>query len=309
MNIDNSSHGFNRRLSADVLVSGRRRTPETAIMTVDFTKFPFPSLHQPQAATVTEAIRAEPVASGFAIITLKAADADGFVANVRAFAAHLRAKAGSSGLTDIIACRQIRRDELGGAMPFDQPICESLLHEAASREGTRQAAGMVSAIALGNAMANWVLRLEFQTPELASAAARAFNAGDSDFAALTKGTTEHTVGAFRNMMRYASVSRDPNVIQFFNLFPSPGKLDVLWPAWQEALPWFFEIGGILSSFPLLALDPKQPMLLVNCAHCDSIKTFLVGTLYDPRFMETLASCYGQRGVTAPMPFFCKIVPV
>src|SRR5271165_2384735 len=278
-------------------------------MTVDFTKFPFPSLLKPQAANVTEAIRAEPVASGFVIITLKATDAEGLVANVRAFAAQLRAKAGSSGLTDIIACRQLRRDELGGAMPFDQPICESLLHEAASRESTRQAAGMVSAIALGNAVANWVLRLEFKTPELASAAARAFNDGDADFAALAGATTEHTVGAFRNMMRYASVSRDPNVIQFFNLFPSPGKLDVLWPSWQEALPWFFEVGGILSSFPLLALDPKQPMLLVNCAHCDSIKTFLVGTLYDPRFMETLASCYGQRGVTAPMPFFCKIVPV
>lgn len=277
-------------------------------MTVDFTKFPFPSLLEPQAATVTEAIRAEPVASGFVIVTLKATDADGFAADVRAFAAHLRAKPGL-GLTDIVACRQLRRDELGGAMPFDQPICESLLREAASRESTRQAAGMVSAIALNNAVANWVLQLEFQTPELASAAVRAFNGGDTGFAALARATTEHTVGAFRNMMRYATVSRDPNVIQFFNLFPSPGKLDVLWPSWQEALPWFFEVGGILSSFPLLALDPKQPMLLVNCAHCDLIKTFLVGTLYDPRFVETLASCYGQRGVTAPMPFFCKIVPV
>ncbi len=277
-------------------------------MTVDFTKFPFPSLQRPQAETVTEAITAEPVASGFVIVTLKASNAEGFVADVRAFAAHLRAKT-DIGLTDIIACLQLRRDELGGAMPFDQPICESLLREAAGRESTRQAAGMVSAIALNNAVANWVLRLEFQTPELASAAARAFNDGDAGFTALTGATTEHTVGAFRNMMRYATVSRDPNVIQFFNLFPSPGKLDVLWPSWQEALPWFFEVGGILSSFPLLALDPKQPMLLVNCAHCDSIKTFLVGTLYDPRFMETLASCYGQRGVTVPMPFFCKIVPV
>jgi hypothetical protein len=67
--------------------------------------------------------------------------------------------------------------------------------------------------------------------------------------------------------------------------------------------------AILSSFPLLALDPKQPILLVNCAHCDSIKQFLVGTLYDPRFLETLMACYGQRGVTSPMPFFCKIVAV
>jgi hypothetical protein len=277
-------------------------------MTVDFTKFPFPNLWQPQSETVTEAITAEPVASGFAIITLKARDADGFAANVRAFAAHLRANA-DIGLTDIIACRQLRRDELGGAMPFDQPICESLLQEAAGRASTKEAAAMVAAIALGNAVANWVLRLEFKTPELASAAARTFNGDDAGFTALTGTTTEHTVGAFRNMMRYATVSRDPNVIQFFNLFPSPGKLDVLWPSWQEALPWFFEVGGILSSFPLLALDPTQPMLLVNCAHCDSIKPFLVGTLYDPRFVETLKACYGQRGVTAPMPFFCKIVPV
>ena len=153
---------------------------------------------------------------------------------------------------------------------------------------------MVSAIALGNAVANWVLRLEFKTPGLASAAVRTFNGGgDAGFTTLTGAATEHTVGAFRNMMRYATVSRDPNVIQFFNLFPSPGKLDVLWPSWQEALPWFFEVGGILSSFPLLALDPTQPMLLVNCAHCDSIKTFLVGTLYDPRFVETLKACYGH----------------
>jgi hypothetical protein len=278
-------------------------------MTVDFTKFPFPSVQHPQAATVTEAITAEPVTSGFVVITLKVTDTDGFSANVREFASSLRARAVSIDLTDITAYRQLQRDELGGAVPFDQPICESLLHEATSRDSTREAGTMVSAIVLGNAVANWVLRLEFRTPELASAAARAFSGGDEGFAALNRATTEHTVGAFRNMMRYASVSRDPNVIQFFNLFPSPGKLDVLWPAWQEALPWFFEVGGILSSFPLLALDPKQPILLVNCAHCDSIKQFLVGTLYDPRFLETLMACYGQRGVTSPMPFFCKIVPV
>jgi hypothetical protein len=292
-------------------VSTALRTDQgkVAIVTVDFTKFPFPNLRAPQAATVTEAITAEPVASGFVIITLEAADADAFVANVREFARYLRANAGATGLIDIIACRQLRRDELGGAMPFDQPICESLLHEAANRESTREAAAIVSSIALGNAVANWVLRLEFRSPELASAAAHAFEAGDAGFTALAGATTGHSVGAFRNMMRYASVSRDPNVIQFFNLFPSPGKLDVLWQAWQDALPWFFEVGGILSSFPLLALDAKQPMLLVNCAHCDSIKTFLVGTLYDPRFKETLIACYGQRGVTAPMPFFCKIVPV
>jgi hypothetical protein len=282
---------------------------EIAIMAVDFTKFPFPSLQQPQAATLTEAIKTEPVASGFVVVTLKATDADGFAGHVREFVRFARAKAASTGLSDITAYRQLRRDELGGAMPFDQPICEAILHDAASRASTREASKMTSAIALSNARANWVLLVEFRTPELASAAARAWNGGEGGFIALTTATTAHTVGAFRNMMRYASVSRDPDVIQFFNLFPSPGKREVLWPAWQEALPWFFEVGEIRSSFPLLALEPDQPILLVNCAHCDSIKHFLVGTLYDPRFKETLTACYGRRGVTAPMPFFCKIVPV
>ena len=139
-------------------------------MAVDFTKFPFPSLQQPQAATLTEAIKAEPVASGFVVVTLKATDADGFAGNVREFARFLRAKAGSTGLADITAYRQLRRDELGGAMPFDQPICEGLLHDAANRESTRQAGAMTSAIALGNAQANWVLLVEFRTPEQASRA-------------------------------------------------------------------------------------------------------------------------------------------
>jgi hypothetical protein len=282
---------------------------ESAIMTVDFTKFPFPSLQQPQAATLTEAIKAEPVASGFVVVALKATDADDFAGNVREFARFVRAKAASTGLVDITAYRQLRRDELGGAVPFDQPICEAVLRDAANRESTREASEMTASIALGNARANWVLLVEFRTPELASEAVRAWDGGADGFTALTRATTAHTVGAFRNMMRYASVSRDPNVIQFFNLFPSPGKREVLWPAWQEALPWFFEVGEIRSSFPLLALDPEHPILLVNHAHCDSIKHFVVGTLYDPRFKETLVACYAQRGVTAPMPFFCKIVPV
>jgi hypothetical protein len=278
-------------------------------MTVDFTKFRFPSLQRPQATTLTEAIRAEPVASGFVVVTLKAVDADGFAGPVREFARFARTAAAGSGLIDITAYRQLRRDELGGAVPFDQPICEGVLDDAANRASTREASEMTSAIALGNARANWVVLVEFQTPELASEAARAWKGGEDGFTALISATTTHSVGAFRNMMRYASVARDPNVIQFFNLFPSPGTREVLWPAWQEALPWFFEVGEILSSFPLLALDPEQPILLVNHAHCDSIKHFLIGTLYDPRFKETLVSCYARRGVTAPMPFFCKIVPV
>lgn len=128
-------------------------------------------------------------------------------------------------------------------------------------------------------------------------------------AILAASVQESTVGAFRNMTQYASVSRDPNVIQFFNLFPAPGNRDILWPAWQEALPWFFEIAEFRSSFPLLALDPSQQLLIVNYAHTDSAKHFINGTLYDPGFMESMKSCYIDRGVTLPHPFFCKIVPV
>jgi hypothetical protein len=60
---------------------------------------------------------------------------------------------------------------------------------------------------------------------------------------------------------------------------------------------------------MVALDEEQPILLVNYAHCDSIKHFLVGTLHDPGFREVMEACYARRGVTSPMPFFCKIVPV
>ena len=49
------------------------------------------------------------------------------------------------------------------------------------------------------------------------------------------------------MKCYASVSRDPDVIQFFNYFPGPGDADALWQGWQEALPWFFETGEMRSS--------------------------------------------------------------
>jgi hypothetical protein len=96
-------------------------------------------------------------------------------------------------------------------------------------------------------------------------------------------------------MRYATVSRDPNDIQFFNLFPRPGNVDVLWKAWQDALPWFLEVGEIRSSFPLLALDAKQPLLLVNFAHCDSVKHFFLGVAFDPFFLEVMKNCYADRG--------------
>jgi hypothetical protein len=105
------------------------------------------------------------------------------------------------------------------------------------------------------------------------------------------------------------VSRDPNVIQFFNFFPAPGDADALWQGWQDALPWFFETGEMRSSFPMKALDPEQPLLVVNYAHFDSIKHFFLGVAYDPNYLEVVTRCYADRGFTLPMPFFCKIVPV
>jgi hypothetical protein len=163
---------------------------------------------------------------------------------------------------------------------------------------------------LSSPHADWVLLVSYETTDLALQAANRLNSGaDESMAILAASVQESTVGAFRNMTQYASVSRDPNVIQFFNLFPAPGNRDILWPAWQEALPWFFEIAEFRSSFPLLALDPSQQLLIVNYAHTDSAKHFINGTLYDPGFMESMKSCYIDRGVTLPHPFFCKIVPV
>lgn len=278
-------------------------------MTVDFTKFAFPMVHHPDATTLTAAIAADPVPSGFAVITLKARDAGTCVTDIREFVRGLRADGANSGLRDATAYRQIRRDELGGAVPFDQPVCDGLLKGASSREATKAAAGMVSSLLFANPQADWVLLVEFERPEQAQQAVAEWRKNKNGFERLAAAVTSSTLGAFKNMMRYASVSHDPNVIQFFNLFPSPGNLDVLWTAWQEALPWFLEVAEIRSSFPLLALDKEQPILLINHAHCDSMKHFLVGTLFDPEFKEVMATSYARRNVTFPMPFFCKIVPV
>lgn len=278
-------------------------------MSFDFTKFPYPALYNPEAASRTEAIRTGPVPSGFAVITLKTQQPKACLPNIRDFVRTLRANAGKNGLLDITAYRHVDRDELGGAVPFDQPICEGLLKAAATREQTKMAAGMVSALVMSNPLADWVLFVEFEHPEQAQEAAAQWRKGSDGFDKLTAHATKTTIGAFKNMMRYASVSRDPNVIQFFNLFPNPGSVDVVWTAWQEALPWFLDVGEIRSSFPLVALDKDQPMLLVNYAHCDSIKPFLIGTLYDPGFREVMEHSYARREVTSPMPFFCKIVPV
>lgn len=282
-------------------------------MSLDYTKFPFPSVENVHAATLTEGISAEPVAAGFAVVAFKVADAGEFAAAARTFVQALRADAARTGLADVTAYRQIRTDEFGGAVPFDQAICDTALRDAErqhAKHGEKfPAIGPALKMTEENDIADWALLVEYQTTDQASAAVAAWNRGADSFTALTRKTKSHTAGAFGNRMRYASVSRDPNLIQFFNFFPGPGDPDVLWPAWQEALPWFLEVGEIRSSFPLVALDPNQSILLVNYAHCDSMKHFFLGVSYDPNYLETVTRCYADRGFKLPMPFFCKIVPV
>ena len=281
-------------------------------MPVDYTKFPFPGIHNPQAATLTEAIRHDPVSAGFVIVCVKGTG-DGFVTKARAFAQAVRADAAKTGLTDITAYREIRVEELGGAVPFDQAICEMSLMNAERIEATQadRFPTVKPAIKMANQndIADFTFLLEYETTDQALVAMKDFNGDTESFQALTQGTQSNTVGAFKNMMRYANVSRDPNVVQFLNFFPGPGDSEALWAGWQEALPWFFEVGEIRSSFPLVALDPDQPLLVVNYAHFDSVKHFFLGVSYDPTYLETVTTAYKDRGFKLPSPFFCKIVPV
>lgn len=281
-------------------------------MPSDFTKFPFPGIHNPQAATLTEAIRYEPVSNGFVLICIKGTG-DDFTARARAFAQAMRAEAAKTGLTDITAYREIRSGEIGGVVPFDQAICDASL-ENAERITTSQSDKFPTikpALKMTNQndIADWTFLLEYEDTDQATAAKQAFNGGSANFETLTQGTKSNTVCAFKNMMRYANVPRDPDLIHFFNLFPGPGDPELLWVGWQEALPWFFEIGEMRSSFPLLALDPEQPLLIVNYAHADSLKHFFLGVSYDPTYLETVTKAYKDRGFKLPMPFFCKLVPV
>jgi hypothetical protein len=276
-------------------------------MSVDFTKFPFSTVVRPDAATLTEAITADPVDSGFIVITVKAADQDALASAVATFVGAARANAESSNLVDVSAYRQLRADELGGAVPFDQPICEAILADAGHDIATIGA--RAEATVLKDPRVDWLILITYRSPESAAQSAKSYSEGSkAEFAPLAAISEMSTVGAFKNMKRYSSVSRDPNVIQFFNLFGAPDDLDVLWKAWQDALPWFFELGEFRSSFPLLALDPNQEFLLVNYAHLDSTKHFLKGSLTDPSFAELVKTCYLARNVTLPAPFFCKIAP-
>ena len=281
-------------------------------MTIDFTKFPYPALEDPHARTLTEAIAAAPNAYGYVVITIKTKEGVDLLAQIRGFAQAVRGDAAQSGIRDVTAYREITTDELGGAMPFDQAICDAMLEDVKRRAANESTRFPASKMAIGvmsqNEMADWIILAEFGTPDQATAFANG-STGNMALSALLEQTASHSMNAFRNTKRYASVSRDPNVVHFFNLFRGPGDIDVLWSAWQEALPWFLEVAEFRSSLPLVALDARQPLLIVNYAHVDSVKHFLHGVAYDPVFLETITHCYLDRGFKVPLPFFCKIVPI
>jgi hypothetical protein len=282
-------------------------------MTVDYTKLPFRYVADPHAPTLTDAIRVAPVEAGFVVLTIKLVDPAGFETNLRKFAAAVRADAGQSGLQEVTAYREFRPDEWGGAVPFDQSIIEKVVDNARERaksQGDRYPTlHPALKMAEANDIADYTLLLKYVTTDQAMAAVTAWTGGDSAYGELTADATNITLGAFQNMFGYASVSRDPNDIQFFNFFPGPGDPDALWQGWQDALPWFFETGAMRSSFPLQALDPEQPLLVINYAHFNSVKEFFLGVAYDPNYLEVVESCYVNRGFKLPMPFFCKIISV
>ena len=281
-------------------------------MTVDFTKLPFNGVTNPAADTLTDAITAPPVDGGFVVVTLKTDDVPAAVPHVRDFIRSLRADGSRTGLVDVTLYRQLDRSELGGAVPFDQSFCERLLADIAARRDTQvgRFPGLASAdaFALSNPVADLVLFVTFETTAAATEAVHAWHDDASAFRSLARHLQGFTIGAFRNMQQYAHVSLDPDAIQFFNLFPGPGDGNALWDAWQEVLPRYFDVAGIRSSFPLQALDPDQSILLVNYAHADSMKYFLLGMVFDPNFLEDITRCYVERGFGYPHPFFCKIIP-
>lgn len=282
-------------------------------MPVDLTKLPFNAVPNPHATDLTAALTDDPVTNGYVVITLKGGDSRDLAPRIRDFAEHLRETAADTGFDDVTAYRQLRREELGGAVPFDQAFCERLLEDVSARKASQSdrfpGLPVVEKFVLSNDLADWVVLVVFASTSDAQTAVKAWKRDDSLFSGAFRGVESVTVDGFENTKRYANVSRDPDAIQFFNLFPGPGDREGLWAAWQEVLPRYFDVAGIRSSFPLVGLDPEQPVLLVNYAHADSMKYFLLGMVFDPNFLEDITRCYVGRGFAFPHPFFCKIVPV
>ena len=143
--------------------------------------------------------------------------------------------------------------------------------------------------------------VEFGSVDEAGTAAESWRQSGVGFRGLGQSAT---VSVLRNMKGYSSVSLNPDVIQFFNLFPGPGDASSLWESWKQTLPSYFDAAEFRSSFPLLAVDDHQPVLLANPAHLDSAKHFLLSMAFYPKMVEDVERNYVRNGFALPHPFFC-----
>ncbi|MFZ1362177.1 MAG: hypothetical protein WAS05_04480 [Candidatus Nanopelagicales bacterium] len=183
-------------------------------MPTDFSKLQFPAFANTSAASLTEALTADPVDNGFLVLTCKVKDnSDAFLVSLRAFVAELRADAQNSDLTDITAYRQVMRSELGGTVPFDQPVCEALLDRVARNQDSEAKGIGVESIVLNNPRADWIVLLEYSTPDAALSASQQLTNGLGSFA---DAVSEYTVGSFANKHQYSRIPHNPDVIHFFN---------------------------------------------------------------------------------------------
>lgn len=279
-------------------------------MVRDFTKFAYSDFYDLDASSLTESITREPDDHGYVLITIKDAGHD-LAHEIRTFAQAVWDEFSNRGLLAVTAYRQLRYEEMGGAVPFDQIHCEEAVADIRSRAKTQSDRfhGLpVPDYVLGNPLADYIVFVEFTSVAEADAAAKTWKHASKGYAALTMGSTSG-VNVFKNMKRYAEVSLNPDLIQFFNLFPGPGTAAALWNGWEATLPPYFDRAEFRSSFPLLATEDDQPLLLVNRAHVDSAKHFLLGFAFDPRFMEDIEENYLKPGFPPPHPFFCKVIPL
>ncbi len=281
-------------------------------MSVDFKYLDFSPVFNQQANNLTEALRGEPVPNGFVFLSFKMdiqkTTETAFFGALETYLRSLDNKA----IQSIKIYRQLKENELGGIVPFDQGICEKYLDEKMNVNFIIRFIHKVYTLRdllFKNKLIDVGVYISCTDHAAALSLAHFFeNNSDMSWRSLLNNSQRYDIGAFKNMAIYSTVSDDPNKIQFFNLFPAPGKLESIWHSWLKSLPWFFEIANFRSSFPLLALNESQKTLLINAAHWDSAKGFIIGANYDPAFKKILKG-YMKDRVSLPYPFFCKIEKV
>lgn len=233
-------------------------------------------------------------------MTFVAKEVAAFVEPLQQFAAAERRDAPINHLISVKAFRQLHRDEVGGAVPYDQPICEELLSRAPA---------ILHQTLFDNHVANWLLFLEFETPVSAQVFVDGLNAGKHESHYLIDASSAHGFSAFRNMRQYSRITYDPALIHFFNLFLAPGDRDKFWQIWQQATPGSLKLPKCVLPFRCKDCATTSLCCRVNPAHWDSLKHFIHGAMYDTYFQqEVMQGMWFSNGVELH-PFFCKIVSV